>query len=70
MICSVSISEVSDADLAASMVAPSKVDVNVLKEGYLEKKGHNAAFLSWPKRYVRVLKGELYYAKPDEREVS
>ena len=59
----------SDALLAVSVTASSSDQPSVLKEGVLEKKGHSAAFLSWPKRVVRVTKGELYYAKPEDPEV-
>ena len=59
----------SDVLLAVSVTTSSSAQPSVLKEGVLEKKGHSAAFLSWPKRFVRVTKGELYYAKPEDPEV-
>ena len=59
----------SDVLLAVSVTTSSAVQPSVLKEGVLEKKGHGAAFLSWPKRVVRITKGELYYAKPEDPEV-
>ena len=58
----------SDALLAVSVTTSSAVQPSVLKEGVLEKKGHGAAFLSWPKRVVKITKGELYYAKPEDPE--
>ena len=36
---------------------------DIIKEGVLEKKGHNAAALVWSKRYVRVRVGEVLYFK-------
>ena len=42
-----------------------------IKEGVLEKKGHSAAFLMWPKRFVRLFPGELIYFKVgDEKNES
>ena len=62
----------SEAILAATVTASvgGNSESKVLKEGLLEKKGHNAGFFAWPKRFVRITKGELFYAKPDEKEVS
>ena len=63
----------TEAILAATVTASvgnSSETKDVLKEGLLEKKGHNAGFFAWPKRFVKVTKGELYYAKPDEKEVG
>eukprot|EP00112_Aurelia_sp_Birch-Aquarium-sp1_P016065 Seg3607.1 transcript_id=Seg3607.1/GoldUCD/mRNA.D3Y31 product=Formin-H protein_id=Seg3607.1/GoldUCD/D3Y31 len=36
---------------------------DIIKEGILEKKGHNAAALVWSKRYVRIRVGEVLYFK-------
>ena len=63
----------TEAILAATVTASvgnTSETKDVLKEGLLEKKGHNAGFFAWPKRFVKVTKGELYYAKPDEKEVG
>eukprot|EP00794_Sanderia_malayensis_P011194 gene11194-12368_t len=38
----------------------------VIKEGILEKKGHNAAMLIWAKRFVRICAGEMMYFKVGE----
>ena len=44
---------------------------NIIKEGVLDKKGRSAAFLIWPKRYVRVIPGEIMYFKVgDESDES
>jgi hypothetical protein len=47
---------------------PSTVIPRTLKEGIIEKKGHSAAFLMWPERYLKVCEGELLYYKAEERE--
>ena len=39
------------------------LDGDIIKEGIIEKKGHNAASLVWAKRFVRVKAGELLYFK-------
>ena len=39
------------------------VNDEVIKEGIIEKKGHNAAALVWARRFVRVKAGELLYFK-------
>ena len=41
----------------------SGVEDEVIFEGVLEKKGHNAALLVWARRFVRVKAGELLYFK-------
>ncbi|XP_012564642.1 formin-F-like [Hydra vulgaris] len=40
----------------------------IILEGILEKKGRNAAFLKWTKRYVKVLPGEIMYFKVGDQE--
>jgi len=37
-----------------------------IKEGVIEKKGHSAAFLMWPKRFIRLLPGEMIYFRVGE----
>ena len=39
-----------------------------IKEGVLEKRGHSAAFLMWPKRFVRLFPGEMIYFKVGEEK--
>ncbi|XP_074617282.1 uncharacterized protein LOC141876525 isoform X2 [Acropora palmata] len=42
--------------------------VKVIKEGQVEKKGHNAAFMMWPRRWLRIQSGELSYFKIGEEK--
>ncbi|XP_066927240.1 formin-F-like [Clytia hemisphaerica] len=39
-----------------------------VKEGVLEKKGHSAAFLMWPKRFVQLFPGEMIYYRVGEEK--
>lgn len=47
-------------------VAPSLDTARIIKEGQIEKKGHSAAFMMWPRRWLRVQQGELSYFKLGE----
>ncbi|XP_048577123.1 formin-like protein 6 isoform X2 [Nematostella vectensis] len=38
----------------------------VIKEGQVEKKGHSAAFMMWPRRWLRIQHGEMAYFKIGE----
>ncbi|XP_022802689.1 uncharacterized protein LOC111340162 isoform X4 [Stylophora pistillata] len=46
--------------------APSLDATKVIKEGQVEKKGHSAAFMMWPRRWLRIQQGELSYFKLGE----
>lgn len=45
---------------------PSQDTAKIIKEGQIEKKGHSAAFMMWPRRWLRIQQGELSYFKIGE----
>jgi hypothetical protein len=50
-----------------SIIEEVQVSHRIVKEGILEKKGHSTAFFIWPKRFVRVMEGEMSYYRPEDR---
>ncbi|KAL9974456.1 hypothetical protein ACROYT_G011488 [Oculina patagonica] len=53
-------------ELDGEFIAPSLDAAKIIKEGQIEKKGHSAAFMMWPRRWLRIQQGELSYFKIGE----
>jgi len=60
--------EEEESSLPQPSVLPPSTSHTPIKEGMVEKKGHSAAFLMWPKRWLKVCEGELHYCRPDDQE--